>query len=213
MPNSNVSHSLGSQRLCVSKVDVEYGTPLHLYKIALTGRLQDRPHGLPTRSSSRPPKGSSSCHALLSIRDFLYGSDGVIGFAKGNAMSVEIDHEFSVRPEVLWAIVGVPDRVDWVPGVTHCNFDGEVRSLSLPGAGAIKERILQLDDAARTIEYTCFESPGGLEHHHARMTVVASEQGCRLLWQASVKPEAIEPFIQGSMEGCMTRLEALVRDE
>ena len=29
-----------------------------------------------------------------------------------------------------------------MPGVEDCQFDGEVRSLNLPGAGDIKERIL-----------------------------------------------------------------------
>ena len=53
-------------------------------------------------------------------------------------MPVVIDHEFKATAEQLWEILGTPDRVDWVPGVTSCTFDGEVRSLDLPGAGAIK---------------------------------------------------------------------------
>ena len=71
-------------------------------------------------------------------------------------MAVIIDHKFAVAPETLWEILGTPDRVDWVPGVTSCSFDGEVRSLDLPGAGAIKERILRHDNDARIIEYSCF---------------------------------------------------------
>ena len=73
-------------------------------------------------------------------------------------MAVVIDHEFAVPPEALWEILGTPDRVDWVPGVTSCDFDGEVRSLVLPGAGAIKERILKHDDAARVLEYSCLRA-------------------------------------------------------
>ena len=47
-------------------------------------------------------------------------------------MAVVIDHEFKASAEALWEILGTPDRVDWVPGVTSCTFDGEVRSLDLP---------------------------------------------------------------------------------
>ena len=126
-------------------------------------------------------------------------------------MAIEIKHEFSATPEALWDILGTPDRVDWVPGVQSCSFDGEVRSLVLPGAGAIKERILKHDDETRTLEYSCFESPGGLESHHARVQIMASEVGCRLVWQASVIPASIEPFIEGSMRGCIERLETILR--
>ena len=126
-------------------------------------------------------------------------------------MSVLIDHEFAVSADVLWEILGTPDRVDWVPGVESCSYDGEVRSLDLPGAGAIKERILNQDDDARVLEYSCFESPGALESHRAKMEITTTESGCRLQWQAHVKPEVIEPFIKGSMEGCIARLEEMLQ--
>ena len=126
-------------------------------------------------------------------------------------MAVNIDHEFKASAEALWEILGTPDRVDWVPGATSCTFDGEVRSLDLPGAGAIKERILTHDNEARILEYSCFESPGGLESHRAKMEITAKAAGCRLQWQAHVKPEAIEPFIKGSMEGCIARLEEMLQ--
>lgn len=129
-----------------------------------------------------------------------------------NDMAVIIDHEFSVGADDLWAILGTPDRVDWVPGVQSCSYDGEVRALDLPGAGAIKERILRHDNEARMLAYSCFESPGNLESHRAEMHVTATDTGCRLLWQATVEPVAIEPFIKGSMEGCILRLEAMLSD-
>ena len=125
-------------------------------------------------------------------------------------MTVIIDHEFSVGPDELWAILGTPDRVDWVPGVQSCSYDGEVRSLDLPGAGAIKERILRHDNDARVLAYSCFESPGNLKSHRAEMQITATDTGCRLLWQAAVEPVAIEPFIKSSMEGCITRLEEML---
>ena len=126
-------------------------------------------------------------------------------------MAVNIDHEFKASAEALWEILGTPDRVDWVPGVTSCTFDGEVRSLDLPGAGAIKERILTHDNDARIMEYSCFESPGPLESHWAKMEITATDYGSRLQWQVRVKPTVIEPFIKGSMEGCISRLEEMLQ--
>ena len=43
------------------------------------------------------------------------------------------------------------------------------------------------------------------------MEITASDAGCRLQWQAHVKPEVIEPFIKGSMDGCIARLEEMLQ--
>ena len=69
-------------------------------------------------------------------------------------MSVKFDQHFNHPADQLWAIVGTPDRIDWVPGAASCTFDGEVRSLSLPGAGNIKERILSRAADQRPMEYS-----------------------------------------------------------
>ncbi len=121
-------------------------------------------------------------------------------------MSVKFDHQFNAPADQLWAIIGTPDRIDWVPGATSCTFDGSVRCLSLPGAGDIKERILSHSNEARTMEYSCFETPAPLQSHHSSIQVIAEGDTCRLLWQTSVTPIAIETFIRTSMEGCIEKL-------
>ena len=125
-------------------------------------------------------------------------------------MAVNIDHQFRATAERLWEILGKPDRVDWVPGVQHCVLEGDVRSLTLPGAGDIKERILFYSNEQRIIEYSCFEAPGTLKTHYARMEVIPNAKGCQLLWHAEVTPVNIEAFIRKSMEGCLARLEQLL---
>ena len=129
----------------------------------------------------------------------------------GCNLAAVIDHKFKVAPNELWAILGAPARVDWVPSVASCTFDGEVRSLDLLGAGAIRERILTHDNDARILEYSCFESSGQLESHWAKMEITAIDYGSRLKWQVRVKPNVIEPFIRGSMEGCIARLEEMLQ--
>ncbi|MDA0796709.1 MAG: SRPBCC family protein [Proteobacteria bacterium] len=121
-----------------------------------------------------------------------------------------MEHKFDCTADQLWAVIGVPDRVDWVPGVEGCEYDGEVRSLSLPGAGAIKERIISRDAVARTMVYSCFESPTPLDFHEARVEVVAEEEGCTLLWQTRVEPLEIEVFIKASMEGCLVQIAQVI---
>ena len=121
-------------------------------------------------------------------------------------MSVKFDHQFTAPADQLWAIIGTPDRIDWVPGVTSCTFDGSVRSLSLPGAGDIKERILSHDNDARTMEYSCFQTLAPLKSHQASIHVISEGNGCRLLWETSVTPIEIETFIRTSMEGCIEKL-------
>jgi hypothetical protein len=126
-------------------------------------------------------------------------------------MSVRFDHQFNHSADQLWAIVGKPDRIDWVPGAASCTYDGEVRSLSLPGAGDIKERILSRDDDRRTMEYSCFETPAPLESHHASMQIIPNADGCRLIWETSVTPVAFESFIRTSMEGCLERINEILK--
>ena len=126
-------------------------------------------------------------------------------------MSVKFDQQFNYPADQLWAIVGTPDRIDWVPGAASCTFDGEVRSLSLPGAGDIKERILSHNNDQRTMEYSCFETPAPLESHHASMQIISNAQGCRLIWETSVTPVAFESFIRTSMEGCLTRIGEILK--
>lgn len=121
-------------------------------------------------------------------------------------MAVIINQQLKFDPEKVWAIVGTPDRVDWVPGVKNCVFDGEVRTLSLPGAGRIKERILSRNTESMTMEYSCVESPIPLEQHHAHIEVRAAPGGCELIWTTTVKPEENEKFILQSKQGAITQL-------
>ena len=118
--------------------------------------------------------------------------------------------EFSCSASQLWEIVGTPDRVDWVPGVERCEYDGKVRSLSLPGAGKIREEILSHDDGTMTMSYSCIESPAPLEKHLASIKILDHEDGCQMHWQTEVEPSAFEPFIEDSMDGAIRELHGLV---
>jgi predicted neuraminidase len=122
-------------------------------------------------------------------------------------MTIRFDENFSVSAADLWAIIGTVDRVDWVPGVTHCVFDGRVRRLQLPGAGDIAEEIVIRDEGSMRLVYRCIESPQPMEFHEARVNIEAlSETECRLVWEADIKPAAFVPFLRGSMQGALEQL-------
>ena len=125
-------------------------------------------------------------------------------------MTIQKVITFTCTPAQLWAIVGIPDRVDWVPGVTDCVFDGEVRSLKLPGAGHIRERILSHSDTEMTMQYSCIESPAPLEEHLASIKIQETEEGCEMHWQTEVKPADFEPFIESSMDGAIEQIHEIL---
>ncbi|MDE0875986.1 MAG: SRPBCC family protein [Porticoccaceae bacterium] len=137
-------------------------------------------------------------------------SDNKISSLWSLLIAINIEHKFDCTADQLWAVIGTPDRVDWVPGVEGCEYDGEVRSLSLPGAGAIKERIISRDAVARTMVYSCFESPTPLEFHEARVEIIPAQRGCTLYWQTLVEPVEIEVFIKASMEGCLVQISQVI---
>jgi hypothetical protein len=127
-------------------------------------------------------------------------------------LTIQIEKRFNATAQQLWNIVGVPDRVDWVPGVTDCSWDGDVRRLNMPGAGIIAERIISIDDTAKRITYSCIESGAALEKHLASIEIIPEEQTCRMIWRTEVLPESVEPFIERSMRGCLSKIEEILGD-
>jgi hypothetical protein len=126
-------------------------------------------------------------------------------------MTIRIEQPFQTSAQNLWEIVGVPDRVDWVPGVSECVFDGEVRRLTMPGAGQIAERILARDPEILQLEYSCIESEPPLEHHLARISIKAvDDESSIMIWETEVRPQEFEVFIEKSMQGCLLQIQAIV---
>ena len=126
-------------------------------------------------------------------------------------MGISIKHEFRGKAKDLWNIVGTPERIDWVPGVSDCLFDGEVRRLTMPGAGQIAERILLLDDKIMRIEYSCFESNPPLDHHIAIIQIDSiNGSRCNMRWKTEVNPREVEPYIRQNMQACIERLQKLL---
>ena len=128
-------------------------------------------------------------------------------------MAIKIEEILPYPPATIWAIVGEPDRVDWVTGVESAEFDGEVRRFKMVGAGDLAERINQRDEPRMYLEYSVIESTPPLQSHVASITLEAHADGTRFIWQTAVEPVAVEPFIAKGMKGSLAQLADLLASE
>lgn len=125
-------------------------------------------------------------------------------------MSIHFEAEFSCSASDLWAIIGSPGRSDWVPGVTACQLDGDVRRMTMSGAGEVAEKIHRVDDEAMCIDYGVIESRPPLKAHRASMRLEAISSGTRLIWKTEVEPVSVEPFIRKAMEASVAQLRKML---
>ena len=128
-------------------------------------------------------------------------------------MAIKIEEILPYPPATIWAIVGEPDRVDWVTGVESAEFDGEVRRFKMVGAGGLAERINQRDEPRMYLEYSVIESTPPLQSHVASITLEPHEDGTRFIWQTTVEPVAVEPFIARGMKGSLAQLADILASE
>ena len=128
-------------------------------------------------------------------------------------MAIKIEEILPYPPATIWAIVGEPDRVDWVTGVESAEFDGEVRRFKMVGAGGLAERINQRDEPRMYLEYSVIESTPPLQSHVASITLEPHEDGTRFIWQTTVEPVAVEPFIATGMKGSLAQLADILASE
>ncbi len=125
-------------------------------------------------------------------------------------MSIQFEADFTCIASDLWAIVGKPGRSDWVPGVTACQFDGDVRRMTMSGAGEVAEKIHRVDNEAMCIEYGVIESRPPLKAHRASIRLEEIPSGTRLTWKTEVEPVAVEPFIRKAMQASVMQLRKMV---
>lgn len=134
-------------------------------------------------------------------------------------MAIHLEFTLPASADAVWAIVGDPGRTDWVPGVESCTFDGSVRRFVMSGAGTLAERILARDPVARRLEYGVIESAAPLRAHRAAITVVPIAASAAmpkvmpaatLIWETTVEPIAVEPFIRDQMRAAIVALTELL---
>jgi hypothetical protein len=90
-----------------------------------------------------------------------------------------------------------------LPGrVSATRVDGDVRTLTFPHGGVVRELIVDIDDEARRLAYAVV---GGtrqpLTHHHATFQVFAEGDGrSRLVWITDFLPHTLAADIRARIE-------------
>jgi hypothetical protein len=120
-------------------------------------------------------------------------------------------------PEHVWAAVrdvgAVHQRL--LPGrVASTRLEGDVRILSFPDGGVVRELIVDVDDEARRLAYAVVESRMPITHHHASFQVFAEgSDRSRLVWITDVLPHALAAEIRARVErGAEDMKQALERE-
>jgi hypothetical protein len=115
--------------------------------------------------------------------------------------SIRKEIQVEASAEQVWAVIGdfPQGPVRMAPGfVTASQADGDVRVVSFANGVVAKERLVDLDQAARRLVWTIFDGP--LTHHNGSMQVFADgAERCRVVWTADLLPNDLAGRIDAMM--------------
>lgn len=123
--------------------------------------------------------------------------------------TVALHLPLAVPARAVWDIVGDVARIDWVPVITSCQLDGDIRTMQMTGVGTVQERILARDAATMTLVYGLINN-ANVSVHKASLRVVPVGEGCELFWSTQIEPDALEPLIASGMQSALAALTALL---
>ena len=125
-------------------------------------------------------------------------------------MEVTIEKVFDCEREKIWAVIGNPERVDWVPSASDCVFDGSIRRFQMEGAGQLAEKIVLRDEDEMILKYSVIES-SAVNLHLATISLFDHEGNkTRLSWAQEFEPAQLESFIRKGMEDSLVQLDSVL---
>ncbi len=113
--------------------------------------------------------------------------------------------EFPVPSHRLWEIIGNVSRIDWVPTITKCSFDGKIRTMTMLGVGEIQEEIFLCDQESMLLEYGVVNNTF-VKTHQATMRIIPQLGRCTLVWTVVIEPDSLSTLIE---DGVQTALDTL----
>lgn len=119
---------------------------------------------------------------------------------------LSINQELPFTAAQVWGVVGVLDRVDWVPGIDKAELKGDQRHMVMEGAGALVETIYLHDPDSMVIEYGVTESGVGISYHRARLAITPTDQNCTIDWTLTVEPDAFAGPIKKTMRASLEQM-------
>ena len=125
-------------------------------------------------------------------------------------MEITIEKVFHCEREKIWAVIGNPERVDWVPSASDCVFDGSIRRFQMQGAGQLAERIVRRDEDEMILKYSVIQS-SAVDLHLATISLINHEGNkTRFSWTQEFEPAHLEPFIRKGMEDSLVQLDSVL---
>ena len=125
-------------------------------------------------------------------------------------MEITIEKVFHCEREKIWAVIGNPERVDWVPSASDCVFDGSIRRFQMQGAGQLAERIVRRDEDEMILKYSVIES-SAVDLHLATISLINHEGNkTRFSWAQEFEPAQLESFIRKGMEDSVVQLDSVL---
>ena len=113
--------------------------------------------------------------------------------------------------EQVWDAVrdfgALPERL--VPGfVVESELDEDVRTITFFNGSVVRERLVGIDDDARSVVYSALDGARGSTHHNASVQVFdAGDARSRFVWVTDVLPHELESTIGGLMDQALVVIE------
>ncbi|MEU3791689.1 SRPBCC family protein [Streptomyces fructofermentans] len=104
--------------------------------------------------------------------------------------------DIAVPADRVWRLIGGFDSLpDWLPYIptSELSEGGRVRTLTSEDGGAIVERLVAFDDAARTYSYSILRAPFPVTGYLSTLTVHAlpGEDASRVQWSGTFTPHGV----------------------
>ena len=112
---------------------------------------------------------------------------------------LELTEHFTSSADEVWAVIGVLDRVDWVPGIDSAEMKGDERHMTMQGQPPLVEKIHHHNNETREIKYGVIQSGVGITHHLAHIQLQESNSGCTLHWTLEIEPDGFKDIIGDMM--------------
>ena len=125
-------------------------------------------------------------------------------------MAIKIEHIMPYSPATIWAIVGQPGRVDWVPGVESIELEGNKRVFKMSGMGRLVEEILNCDDENMELSYSAIETMAPIKHHFAKIKLIPGENRTTFEWTTQIDPPEFADAIRQGMLASLDQLEEVL---
>jgi hypothetical protein len=127
--------------------------------------------------------------------------------------SITKDIPLAVDAATAWAAIRDVGRPHLVfRGVlTDARIEDDDRIVTFANGMVVRERIVDIDDAARRLAYTVVDGPP-FTHHHASFSVAEEPDGTsRLTWVADLLPDELAPMVEELMDQGATAVASTLR--